>query len=57
MKALHIPTPFKPGHKIVRRYIEKLKTSGFKADVTKIDYCDKKGKLIEGFTLMVDWED
>jgi hypothetical protein len=42
----------------VRQYEELMEyRGGFRAYVTFVDYKDKKGKLIERFTLYVKWVD
>ncbi|MCK5020106.1 MAG: hypothetical protein KAS32_23835 [Candidatus Peribacteraceae bacterium] len=52
----YYPLPYKPGNKVIRKYIETFNDgAGNKALITKVDYTDKKGRTIVGFTLFVRW--
>lgn len=52
----HIPTPYKDGNVIVNKYVEEtVVRGGFVADVTYIDYKDKKSRLNERFVMFVKW--
>ena len=48
--------PFRTGNKVVRKYEEHFDDGcGHTAMITKVDYTDKKGKLVEGFILYINW--
>ena len=50
------PIPYKPKCRIVKDYWNVFTDrSGNRANLHKVDYIDKKGKLQEGFVLQVKW--
>ncbi len=55
-KVPHVPTPYRVGTKIIRKFEVAFEDRiGNKAIMTKVDYTDKKGKLIENYLLHVKW--
>lgn len=54
----YIPTPFRPGYKILRKYTEQFEDRvGNKAELTLIDYVDKKGKEVLRYVFTIKWEE
>lgn len=52
----YLPTPYRDGCKIIKTYTLPFEDSvGNKADITYIDYTDKKGKLHEAHIMYVKW--
>lgn len=52
------PIPYRPGNKVIRVYDEDFHDGvGHYAIITKADYKDKKGRVVEGFVLFVKWRD
>ena len=52
----YTPLPFRDGNKIVKRYVvDFVDRIGNRAIITKLDYTNNKGKLIEDYTLFVRW--
>jgi len=52
-----IPVPYRKGNKFLRKYeVPFVDRVGNKATLVLIDYIDKKGKLIEGYTMCVKWK-
>lgn len=52
----YYPLPYRKGNKVIRKYEEPFEDSaGNKADITYVDYEDKKGKLVQRFCLYIKW--
>lgn len=50
------PLPFRDGNKVVERYTEPFTDRiGNEAEITYVDYLDKKGKLNERFVMYIKW--
>ena len=50
--------PYREGNKVLRKYVEDFEDSvGNKANITYVDYEDKKGKLVEKFCLYIKWKE
>lgn len=55
IKPFH-PIPYKNGNKVVRSYTEDFTDKvGNKANITYVDFKDKKGRLNERFVMFVKW--
>ena len=56
-KTPYHPVPYREGNDIIRLFdIDYCDPIGNKAIITKADYTDKKGKLIENYTLFIKWK-
>jgi len=56
MTIIYRPVPFRPGNKVVKQYtVDFIDKAGNMAEITKIDYMDKKKKIVEGFVMYVKW--
>lgn len=50
------PIPYRKGCTVIKKYVLPFEDkAGNKADITYVDYKDKKGKLIEKYTLYIKW--
>ena len=51
-----MPAPYKPGCKIIKKWEEPFEDKvGNKAIITKVNFTNSKGRLIEDFTMFVRW--
>lgn len=54
----YLPVPFRSGNVVTKRYEEPfIDPVGNRATITKVNFINNKGKLTEGYTLYVKWED
>ncbi len=52
----HIPLPYKNTNKVIKEYILPFKDNvGNYADITYIDFLDKKKKLVKGYVMFIKW--
>jgi hypothetical protein len=55
-KDCYRPIPYREGNRVVNKYVEELVTKlGFIAEITYVDYKDKKNRLNERFVMFVKW--
>lgn len=53
---LYRPLPYREGNKVIKTYVEYfVDRVGNEADITYVDYLDKKGKLNEKFVMYIKW--
>ena len=53
----YLATPWREGNKLVRTFVTPFEDAvGNKANITKADFINKKGVLVEDYTLFVKWE-
>ena len=56
MASHYMPAPYKPGCKIIKKWEEPFEDKvGNKAIITKVNFTNSKGRLIEDFTMFVRW--
>jgi hypothetical protein len=53
----YTPLPYRQGNKVIREYKERFDDgAGHTGSCNLVDYITSKGKLIEGFTMQVIWD-
>ena len=56
--AAHTPIPYLKSNTLIRKYVEPFTDeAGNNADITYVDYTDKKGNLHEKYAMYVKWRD
>lgn len=55
-KKVYKPIPYRDGNVVVNKYVKReVMRGGFVADVTYVDFKDKKNRLNESYVMFVKW--